>query len=58
MKLEISQTMQSAIDEKIVPVLKDFLLSRLKILILNEFEKNHLEDNDLYGYKDFVKINQ
>lgn len=58
MKLEISQTMQSAIDEKIVPVLKDFLLSRLKILILNEFEKNHLEDNALYGYKDFVKINQ
>mgnify|MGYP001563168069 CR=1 FL=1 len=58
MKREISQTMYSAIDKEIVPILKDFLLSRLKILILNEFEKNHLQDSALYGYKDFVKINQ
>ena len=50
--------MYSAIDKEIVPILKDFLLSRLKILILNEFEKNHLQDSALYGYKDFVKINQ
>ncbi|BBF77290.1 hypothetical protein Q5M48_06655 [Acinetobacter nosocomialis] len=48
----------SPIHDKLIDVLKRSFLARLRILILNEFEKLSLEKNSLYIYDSFLKANE
>ncbi|WP_262437817.1 hypothetical protein [Acinetobacter ursingii] len=48
----------SPIHDKLIDVLKRSFLARLRILILNEFEKLNLENNSLYLYDSFLKVNE
>ena len=47
-----------SIHEKLIDVLERSFLARLRTLILNEFEKSHLERNNLYQYNTFLKMNE